>query len=74
MALKDALLAGPAPRAYADKVGAWRETLDDETRAAFDKAVRNPDWTDLGLAQMLTGSGFKVSAPTIHRYRQGLRE
>lgn len=73
MALKDALLAGPAPREYADKVSVWRETLDDETRAAFDKAARDAAWGDLNLAQMLSESGFKVSAPTIRRYRQGLR-
>lgn len=73
MSLKDQLLTGPTPREYPDKVSHWRATLDDETRDAFDQAVLDPSWTDIGLARMLTGSGFKVSEMTVRRYRERMR-
>ncbi|WP_149083983.1 MULTISPECIES: hypothetical protein [Microbacterium] len=73
MSLKDQLLTGPTPREYPDKVRSWRSTLDDETREAFDAAVNDPRWSDSALARMLTGSGFKVSEPTIKRYRDNQR-
>lgn len=72
MALKDDLLAGPAPRALPNKIESWRATLDEETRDAFDGAVRNLEWSDNGLANMLSGSGFKVSDSTIRQYRVNL--
>lgn len=70
MALKDVLKAGPPVTRRSDKVAAWRETLDDETRAAFDAAVADPAWGSATLARMLTQSGFKVADDTIRSYRE----
>ncbi|WP_336633433.1 MULTISPECIES: hypothetical protein [unclassified Microbacterium] len=71
MALKD-MLAAPPVRENPSKVASWRATLDTEDRAAFDAAVRNPAWTNSGLARMLTTAGFKVDESSIRRYRERL--
>lgn len=71
MALKD-MLAEPPAREYPDKVSRWRDSLDETTRDAFDRAVRDPLWTSVALAKMLTDSGFKVGDKTIRTYRERL--
>ena len=69
MALKD-LLAEPPAREQPSKVATWRATLDAADRDAFDAAIKNPAWTNSGLARMLTGAGFKVDESSIRRYRE----
>lgn len=71
MALRD-MLAAPPVRETPSKVALWRDTLDAEDRSAFDAAVRNPAWTNTGLARMLTAAGFKVDESSIRRYRERL--
>lgn len=68
-ALKD-LLAAPPVRELPSKVATWRENLDEADRAAFDAAVKNPAWSNSGLARMLTSAGFKVDESSIRRYRE----
>jgi len=70
MALKDTLKAGPAENSSPDKLMVWRDGLDDETRDAFDAAVRDSRWGHVQLARAITEDGFKVSAPTIRRWRE----
>lgn len=73
MSLKDALKAGPVQRVVTNKIDAWRQTLDDGTRAAFDAAALDADWPTETLARTISTGGFSVDGKTLGRYRARLR-
>lgn len=74
MALKDKLAAPPASKRM-NVIDTWRDGLDDSTRAAFDAAVVDRNWTTSALHSVLLEEGFELARDTLTRYRgRKLRE
>ena len=72
MALKDALKAGPVRRERPQVMRIWRDSLDAETRDAFDAAVENPEWSTAALHRLLQENGAVFSRDTVSRYREAV--
>ncbi len=72
MALKDALKTPPARRAagYRSRVDVWRDSLDDADRKALDAAVRNPDWTNAALHEVVTAEGVEIGESSFRDWRR----
>ena len=72
MALKDALKTPPARRAtgYRSRVDVWRDSLDDADRKALDAAVRNPDWTNAALHEVVMAAGVEIGESSFRDWRR----
>lgn len=73
MALQDALKAGPPQvrTGFRSKVDIWRESLDEADRNAFDAAVKNPEWTNRALVEIVNAEGLDISEPGFRAWRVG---
>ncbi len=45
--------------------------LDDKDLKVLLEALKDPRWSESGLAEALTQRGFKVSRGVIHRHNSG---
>lgn len=72
MALKDALKTPPPARTgFRSKIDVWRDALDPSDRAAWDAAVRNPEWTTAALTNVVNAEGgLKVSDAALRDWRK----
>lgn len=72
MALKDALKTPPARKVagYRSRVDVWRDSLSDADRAALDDAVRNPDWSNAALHEVVTGEGVDIGESAFRDWRK----
>lgn len=72
MALKDALKTPPPAKStgYRSKLDVWRESLDEADRKALDAAIRNPEWTNAALHEVVTGEGVEIGESSFRDWRK----
>jgi hypothetical protein len=70
MALKDLLAEPPKTRhGFKSKDDTWREGLNEADRAAFDAAVRNPEWTHAALRRVIASEGCDIGLKGFRDWR-----
>lgn len=72
MSLLEALKNKPDAPEPRTRIAAILLKLDHEEQAALETALRDPAWTNEGLADLLTASGHPVSEASVRRYRKAL--
>lgn len=70
MSLIDALNNKPAPKEPKSRIAAILLALKPEEQAALETALRSPEWTNEGLADVLTDQGHPVTEASVRRYRK----
>jgi hypothetical protein len=72
MALKDLLKMPPPAKVtgYRSRVDIWRDSLDETDRKALDAAVRNPDWTNAALHEVVTAEGVDIGESSFRDWRK----
>lgn len=72
MALKDALKSPPPSKStgYRSRLDIWRDSLDAADRKALDEAVRNPDWSNAALHEVVTAEGVEIGESSFRDWRK----
>lgn len=74
MALMDDLKTPPSTSTgFRSKVDVWRDSLNDEDRAAFDAAVNDTAWNTSALRRVVLKHGVEISDPGFRQWRLNAR-